>query len=446
MTDAPEPTPDVPRGWAAEQPPPYGGASTPWVAPGGQDRPGSSPGPGAVGPGASGTGPQPPSGPGPGPYGHRPPQYGPPPGPYAFRPPEAPRPGIVPLRPLTLGDLLDGSIKLIRTNPKATLGLSAIVAAISTVPTAIGQATFFRVFGTVAAEPEAAEPPLAGIAVPYLGSLISLALTFVSTTILTGILTRVLGRAVFGGRITAGEAWRLARPRVPALFGLVLLKGLILTAPILLATALIVSLALTGTLTDLSDAQLGAVVGLGLLLTVLLYIPYVLFFETRFSLAAAAMVLEGRGVSDSLRRSWRLVRGDSWRVLGILLLTYLIVGVLSGVLSMPFSMVGLVIGTVGQGSIGAAVTAGLLMSVGGVLSSMISYPFQAGVNGLLYADRRMRAEAFDLVLQTAAARNQALGWVHAGVDDLWHPANAAGTGPWAGPAAGAAPGSSGPRP
>ena len=56
---------------------------------------------------------------------------------------------------------------------------------------------------------------------------------------------------------------------------------------------------------------------------------------------------------------------------------------------------------------------------------MITYPFQAGVYGLLYADRRMRAEAFDLVLQTAAIEQQRQGWVHASADELWHPSNSA---------------------
>ena len=50
------------------------------------------------------------------------------------------RPGIIPLRPLGLGDILDGAIKLIRFNPKAVLGLSAIAAVLGAIPVAIGQA------------------------------------------------------------------------------------------------------------------------------------------------------------------------------------------------------------------------------------------------------------------------------------------------------------------
>jgi hypothetical protein len=35
----------------------------------------------------------------------------------------------------------------------------------------------------------------------------------------------------------------------------------------------------------------------------------------------------------------------------------------------------------------------------------------------------MRAEAFDLVLQTAAIEQQRQGWVHSSADDLWHPSD-----------------------
>ncbi|WP_182906108.1 glycerophosphoryl diester phosphodiesterase membrane domain-containing protein [Microbispora sp. H13382] len=413
MTDGPGSTPDVPSGWAAEQPPPYGGAAGSWASPGG---PGGSAGP-------------PPSGPPQGAYPPAP-QAPAPGGPYAYRPPDAPRPGIIPLRPLALGDILDGTIKLIRSNPKATLGLSAIVAAITAIPTAIGQAFSFRSLGELLSDPYAADAvsgPLAGGTSQLIGGLVGYVMTFVGTTILTGILTRVLGRAVFGGRITVGEAWRLARSRVPALFGLVLLQGLILLLPLLALVAVFVSLAAAGAFDGTANTTAAAAVVVGLLFF-LTYIPYLLFFYTRLSLAAPAVVLEGRGVTDAMTRSWRLVKGDSWRVLGILLLTSLLAAIISSVLAVPFSFGGTLIGMLSGGTAAGTIVAAILLAIGQVLASMITYPFQAGVAGLLYADRRMRAEAFDLVLQTAAARNQSQGWVHAGIDDLWHPGYGAGPG------------------
>ncbi|WP_169950506.1 glycerophosphoryl diester phosphodiesterase membrane domain-containing protein [Microbispora sp. H11081] len=415
MTDGPGSTPDVPSGWAAEQPPAYGGSTGSWASPG---SPGGFAAPPPPAPG------QPPQG------GYPPAPHAPVPGgPYAYRPPDAPRPGIIPLRPLALGDILDGTIKMIRSNPKATLVLSAIVAAITTIPAAIGQAISLDSLSEIANDPYAADAaaPLAGSAAQLIGAILGYVMTFVGTTILTGVLTRVLGRAVFGGRITVGEAWRLARSRVPALFGLVLLQALILLLPLLALVAVFVILAAAGAFDGTFSSAAGVGVFVGLLFF-LAYIPYLLFFYTRLSLAAPAVVLEGRGAVDAISRSWRLVKGDSWRVLGILLLTSLLAAVVSGVLSVPFTFGGTLIGMLSGGTAVSTVLAALLLAAGQVIAAMIVYPFQAGVFGLLYADRRMRAEAFDLVLQTAAARNQSQGWVHAGIDDLWHPGYGAGPG------------------
>ena len=48
-------------------------------------------------------------------------------------------------------------------------------------------------------------------------------LAFIVQILLTGLLTAVIGRSVLGYRITAGEAWHIALPRLPALLGATLL-------------------------------------------------------------------------------------------------------------------------------------------------------------------------------------------------------------------------------
>src|SRR6478752_6983769 len=55
----------------------------------------------------------------------------------AYAMPVLHKPGIVALRPLGLGDVMDGSIKAIRRNPGATLGLSALVTLACLIPSAI---------------------------------------------------------------------------------------------------------------------------------------------------------------------------------------------------------------------------------------------------------------------------------------------------------------------
>ena len=51
-----------------------------------------------------------------------------------------------------------------------------------------------------------------------------------------------------------------------------------------------------------------------------------------------------------------------------------------------------------------------------MIGQILVLPFVAGVTVLLYTDRRIRAEAFDLVLRTGAAGGQQYG---ASTDGLW---------------------------
>lgn len=57
-------------------------------------------------------------------HGYPPPGYPPQQG---YAPPGVIKPGVIPLRPLGLSDIFNGAVNYIRRNPKATLGLTAIV-------------------------------------------------------------------------------------------------------------------------------------------------------------------------------------------------------------------------------------------------------------------------------------------------------------------------------
>jgi hypothetical protein len=79
----------------------------------------------------------------------------------------------------------------------------------------------------------------------------------------------------------------------------------------------------------------------------------------------------------------------------------LIAQLVAGAVAVPFTVVGELIGIASQ-SVGSALGAAVLIAVGGAIGQIITAPFTAGIVVLLYTDRRMRAEAFDLVLQTGA--------------------------------------------
>ena len=102
-------------------------------------------------------------------------------------------------------------------------------------------------------------------------------------------------------------------------------------------------------------AGLGVAVGL-----VFLIVPGLILL-TWWALIPPAIVLENRGVFESFGRSRELVRGHGWNVFGVLIITYLLSAVISGVIRAIFTplpdYVGTYIGDVIGGSIVAPFSA-----------------------------------------------------------------------------------------
>jgi Membrane domain of glycerophosphoryl diester phosphodiesterase len=436
MTDNPAGGAGEAGGQEPEQPQP------PWFPPG---EPGGQPGP------PPGGGYSPPPG-----YG-QPPGYGPPPGPGygqpgygqpgygqpgsgygqpGWAPPAAaPKPGVIPLRPIAVGEILDGAFTSIRRNPKATIGIAAIVLTISAVITTLLEYILLRQPGlnsTSQSLTNAQVTQLLGAV--GISALVAIVLTIFVQLLLTGVLTAVIGRSVLGHRITAGEAWQIARPRLLALLGASVLAFLAVLGPWLALALVIVALAVghaPGGLIALVTVP-GFIAAL--IFDVLLYI--------RFSMSAPVVVLERQGPTAALGRSWRLVRGSFWRVFGILLLTALIVVIAASVLRLPFGIISGVFSSGGGASpLGGAgfITAAaghpsllalIIAAIGSIIAGAITQPVSAGVTVLLYVDLRMRREGLDLVLQTAASEGSAAGDEFATV---WRPTDQPGASGQAGP-------------
>ena len=334
--------------------------------------------------------------------GYPPPGY-PPPG-YGAAPP-ALKPGVIPLRPLTLTDILNGAVAYIRANPKATLGLTTAVvvtAQIISLILQVGPLAAAGELGVLRGE-EASTAAALGSAASGLAGAIT---TLLSSILLSGMLTVIVGRAVFGAGITIGEAWQRVRGRLLALIGYTLLwlfGVLVIIAVVVLVVVAVAEVS--------GGAAFVAAIPLGLGLIALL-----VYLWTVLSFAPPLIVLERLGVFQAVARSVRLVKGDFWRVLGIRLLATIVASIVAGAVSIPFSLTGQIL-LLSSESATMILIALALVAIGGAVGQVITAPFSAGAVVLLYTDRRIRAEAFDLVLQTGAAI--APGAAPDSTDHLW---------------------------
>ncbi|MFD2119798.1 glycerophosphoryl diester phosphodiesterase membrane domain-containing protein [Streptomyces cirratus] len=143
------------------------------------------------------------------------------------------------------------------------------------------------------------------------------------------------------------------------------------------------------------------------LLGVALALPLFVWLWFRFLLASPALMLERAGVFTALRRSAKLVKGSWWRLFGITVLTTVIAAIVSGIASLPFTVLALLTNPGGlsglaDGSVAQSWSFLLISGIGAVISMTFVLPMQAGVTVLLYIDQRIRREALDMELGRAA--------------------------------------------
>ncbi len=278
-----------------------------------------------------------------------------------------PKPGVIPLRPLGVGEILDGAITTIRRYPKQMLGLSALVAVVSNV-LSVGTLTLLRTqTGYLSSDlpPNATDLDVASdnLRIALLATIPGAVINLFIQVVLAGMLTIVVGKAILGQSITLGEAWRQVIPRFWPLLGASLLYTLMI------------------------------IVG-----TVALVIPAVWLYVL-FSLTSNALILEGAKVGRAFGRSRELVNQAWWRTFGILLLASLITGILAYIVSIPFTLITGGLGTPTM-SLGATI---LIVTIGQIIADTIVQPFVCGVTTLVYIDRRIRREGLDIQLARQAA-------------------------------------------
>ncbi len=346
----------APAGGAGQTPPGWQGQPSRQPPAGGQEPPGWQGHPGWAPP--PGWQAQP---------GWRQPGSAAPPGPAWGAPPygfSAPRPGVIPLRPLGLGEVLDGAFTTIRRYPRPTLGIAAIIVVVQQALSFAADVAVRNV-GLPVSDGASTLPWAAVFTLPgVVAFLVDAALT----ALLAGMITIVVGDAVLGrAQISVAELWARARPMWWRLVGASILAGVL---PVLGLAALIV----------------GGV-----------------FLWGALALTMPALVLERSTVGGALRRSWALAVPDWWRVFGYRLLATIIATVVASIVVVP----GAVIAGIAASSSGAGTSLGVpalaVVAVFSAIGSVFTQPFLAAVLALIYVDRRIRAEALDIALVAAAS-------------------------------------------
>jgi hypothetical protein len=127
--------------------------------------------------------------------------------------------------------------------------------------------------------------------------------------------------------------------------------------------------------------RLGSVILIAILAGLIIFVGFILLvipgiiFAVFLSVAIPALVIENRRGTDALSRSWNLVKGSFWHVLGTVIVAGIITGVIGGL-----------IGAIGGRNF---FLSWVFTSIGQILTT----PFTALVTVVLYLDLRARQES-----------------------------------------------------
>ncbi|MFF1881056.1 hypothetical protein ACFVVC_06315 [Pseudarthrobacter sp. NPDC058196] len=307
-----------------------------------------------------------------------------------------PKPGIIPLRPLMFGEVLDGSFQAMRRNAKAMVGAGlltqALAAVITAVVTAVSASSAVSLAGWART---ATRGDMASMAIGLMAgaAVVSILSVFLSA-VLQGAMVVPVARAVLNRPTGFRRMMSLARPRIGALCGL---AALLVAAAIAAMAVLAVILALF--FTNVRGAA--SLFAFPLVLGIVALFAWV---GIKVMVAPAAVVIEELGAFAGLRRSWELTRANWWRILGITLVVSILVGVISQVVLIPVSFLPAVLAGVvsphgGSGQDATlAVVLGIVTAVVGALVGGVGFAFQTSVMALLYMDLRMRKDGLDITL------------------------------------------------
>ena len=308
------------------------------------------------------------------------------------------KPGAIPLRPLSLGSMYDGAFRIIRFNPKATVGAAALVSAVAAalpilVTTVLAFVTDVSLEPADGTTDEYTAEQVVGVAGSYGALLLGGFLSWVGLVFVTGMVANVTRAAAIGRRLTLAEAWGATEGKRWRLLGLSVVVGLVVVVAFAVYGAAWVFVVV------LSPGWV--VVLVWGLVSIPAFVAFLWWLWIRVVyLPASVLALEPVGVFAAIGRGYELTRGQFWRTFGIALLTVLITSVGGGILSFPFSIVGGVGGAVFPDQALAILV--ISSSIGSVLQNAFVAPFTSSVTTLQYMDQRMRKEAYDVELMREA--------------------------------------------
>ena len=299
---------------------------------------------------------------------------------------------------MTAGDILDQAIRIYRENFVALVTIVAIVN-VPLILIQVAASTLTLPLGTDAISSPFFDATSAATLFG-LATVVSTILSAIGNIFVYGAISHFVSRRFLGQPSSVRDAYGSAFSRWLALLIGALLIGLanILLLIIFVGVIFIPTLGVGVLGSSLGDGA-SALAGLLVLCLCVLFIPAIfvsLFFNTKWSFWTQAIVIEKYNSTGGLGRSWKLIKGTFWRVLGFNFILSIIVGAFS---AGPIFLLSL-----GTTFLPSPLFRLVLQSFATSAVVMIMTPLQFATLTVLYYDLRIRKEGFDLQMQMQDAQ------------------------------------------
>lgn len=316
------------------------------------------------------------------------------------------------LAPLGAGDLIDRTIRLYRRHFGALVRASAPPVIVSAVGTVLWTVSI-RSLGATASEGRAVGyflGALAGVAIYVLGLL-------AQVVVVGGASRNLVMHLLWDEPVTARLIYRSVRSRFKGLFWATvavlfwlfisavaaMAAGLLLLVPGFILIAVFVGLA-AGTETGSGAEWIGLVAGGLLWLTSVVVSLFVFFLVAgRVAYVPQVLMVEGRGVFDSIGRSAGLARGNVRRLTAMFLFTSFAWYAAAMLLLVPLGWYAYLNGVdpLGMDPTRTPVWYTVSSQVLGQVATILLAPVWMMGLSLLYVDERVRHEGYDIELMAA---------------------------------------------
>jgi hypothetical protein len=310
------------------------------------------------------------------------------------------------LRPMSISDMLDAAFRLYRQHFLTFIGIVALLQVPMAILQFAAQLPYMQALQRFTTRPPVLTPgaspldifPFAQL-LPYYALIFGLGIFqyLLIYNLMTGALANAISRSYLGQPISILSSYNIGFKRFIALIAASLMPFAISLAFVAIIAGCAFGAFYTLGVRTNEQPNIGLAIAavIGLVGVIILGGFAGLFFYVRLLLTTQAIVLEGQGPLAGLARSWRLVGQAFWRSLGIFLLVYAFIYIVSLVVQIPLLAMGAFFGmllnnSVLYQSIASLVTYGVLILV---------LPLQFIIFTLLYYDLRIRKEGYDLELK-----------------------------------------------